>query len=1130
MAASHFAGLLRGHHRDDRDAGAGPRRSRPRRPGVEALEGRCLLTLAAPPPIDQFAIPVGGNSPQGIAAGADGALWYTDFNGNQIGRITVAGAGTLFTVPTPSSEPKGIAAGPDGALWFTELKAGKIGRVTTAGNFSEFAIPTPGSDPVDIAAGPDGALWFTESLGGQIGRITTAGVFTEFPVPISHNFPLGIAAGPDGALWFTSGGSDAATISRMTTTGDVTEFPLPTESSLPEEIVTGPDGALWFTEFHGDKIGRITTAGAVTEFSVPTASSGPFGIAAGSDGALWFTELTAGKVCRITPAGTVTELSIPAANSVPALITAGPDGNLWFAESSAHQIGRVDLVGYRMADEPIPATQSGATGIAAGPDGNLWFTESVTSQIGRVTTAGAVTEFQTPTPSSAPLKIAAGPDGALWFTEQQANQIGRVTTAGQITEFPLPTAYSDPTGIAVGPDGALWFTEFTAGKIGRITTGGVISEFPIPSTSGGPAAIAAGPDGALWFTEMRASRIGRITTSGFVTEWAVSPSGDPDGIALGPDGNLWFTEPSRSLIGRLTIGNPSYPTYLQLPSVGSAPDGITAGPDGALWFTEFNAGGIGRITTDGAVTEFPGRVSSFPDAIAAGPDGALWFTEFLSNKIGRLALPLFATGTAPNATEGLAFSGVVATFAYPDPAATPADFAATIVWGDGTITPGQVAREATGDFVVSGEHTYIGGGRSYPASVAILDADSRTTIASFNSNVAPAPLAVTAAPLVAEEGASVPGGALLATFNDTGGADPLAAYAATVAWGDGDTGPATVLASGAGFRVVSAEPHTYADEGSYTTLVTITDANASGAVISTANASGAVTVADAPLMAATVPAVATPKGTPLVGAVVASFTDVNPNAQAGDFTATIDWGDGTATDVGLVLHVGEGTAFEVAGNHTYAIDRASPYPVTVTIRDLGGSELTTGSQATVADVAPFVSGIPVKMTKHLIFSAPVAYITEVPGAASEPAAHYYAATISWGDGTGLDTGTIQAIPGGAWVVGSHTYSGPGPYTVTVKVYDDGGAVVGTSAMAYDPPAQSADRSAAGAPITPAAASTTIGIPAGPRHHRRVGAHSGQRRRDAHADSHAHGRARVALAPGMALPRRVGMLKSGSASE
>jgi streptogramin lyase len=118
----------------------------------------------------QFPIPTANNSPQGIAAGPDGVLWFTEEFGNKIGRVTTGGTFTEFPVPTATSFPFGIAAGPDGAMWFTELTGNKIGRITTAGAITQSPIPTSGSCPEGIAAGPDGALWFTEYCANKIGR------------------------------------------------------------------------------------------------------------------------------------------------------------------------------------------------------------------------------------------------------------------------------------------------------------------------------------------------------------------------------------------------------------------------------------------------------------------------------------------------------------------------------------------------------------------------------------------------------------------------------------------------------------------------------------------------------------------------------------------------------------------------------------------------------------------------------------------------------------------------------------------------------------------------------------------------------------------------------------------------
>jgi virginiamycin B lyase len=178
-------------------------------------------------------------------------------------------AGTIghlkeFPIPTANSQPRQIAAGPDGALWFTEFNASKIGRITTSGEISEFPTPTASVFPFDIAAGADGALWFTESA-SQIGRLDpTNDAIQEFPLPTPGETPRGITAGPDGAVWFTEHPPDA--IGRITPTGQVTEFALPPGSG-PSDITTGPDGALWFTEPGNGVIGRMTTTGALTTFS-----------------------------------------------------------------------------------------------------------------------------------------------------------------------------------------------------------------------------------------------------------------------------------------------------------------------------------------------------------------------------------------------------------------------------------------------------------------------------------------------------------------------------------------------------------------------------------------------------------------------------------------------------------------------------------------------------------------------------------------------------------------------------------------------------------------------------------------------------------------------------------------------
>jgi virginiamycin B lyase len=395
--------------------------------------------------IDEYSIPVGGGEPFEVAAGSDGALWFTQDSPNKIGRFTTGGTYSEYSIPSAASEPRDIVSGPDGALWFTEQAANMVTRVDTDGNFTEYSVPTPSSSPTAITAGPDGALWFTEQTGANIGRITTTGDFTEFPVPSAPGF--GIEAGPDGALWFTEFTDNK--IGRITTTGDVTEYPIPTAGSEPVGITAGSDGALWFAEQAGNKIGRITTAGDITEYPIPTPASKPWGITAGSDGALWFTQHDGSRIGRITTGGAITGFPTPTAGSGPDGIAAGPDGALWFAEFNADKVGRITADG----DAPVDSVSQDAA--AAGTVSTNTAT-SAPDQLGTsVTTpiAGMVTvvEGATTTPDPSGYSLVGQ---EVQLTAPDASAADPVVLQFRLDTSLLPPA-ADETNLQVFRNGTL---------------------------------------------------------------------------------------------------------------------------------------------------------------------------------------------------------------------------------------------------------------------------------------------------------------------------------------------------------------------------------------------------------------------------------------------------------------------------------------------------------------------------------------------------------------------------------------------------------------------------------------------------------------------------------------------------
>ena len=382
---------------------------------------------------------------------------------------------------------------------------------------------------------------------------------------------------------------------------------------------------------------------------------------------------------------------------------------------------------------------------------------------------------------------------------------------------------------------------------------------------------------------------------------------------------------------------------------------------------------------------------------------------------------LAATHQSINATEGLPFTGVVATFTDANPNSTTADFSATITWGDGHTSNGTVAVNPTGGFTVTGSNTYLDEG-SYSLTVHIVDDGGAVTDISGTAVVADASLTAAGSAIMATEGAGFNG--VVATFTDANPNSTAADFSATIIWGDGHTSNGTVAVNPTGGFTVTGS-NTYLDEGSYSPTVQIADDG--GAV---ANVTSPAVVADASLTAKGSAITAT-EGAGFNG-VVATFTDTNPNSTTADFSATITWGDGQ-TSSGIVAANPNG-GFNVLGTNTYHLQGS--YAITVQIHDVGGTSTTAASMAQIADGPLTATGSTFNVTTGVAFSNVVATFTD-----SNPfgQAGDFTAAIAWGDST-RSMGTVVAnANGGFSVLGNHSYGKRGSYSLTIAILDKGGS-------------------------------------------------------------------------------------------
>jgi HYR domain len=173
-----------------------------------------------------------------------------------------------------------------------------------------------------------------------------------------------------------------------------------------------------------------------------------------------------------------------------------------------------------------------------------------------------------------------------------------------------------------------------------------------------------------------------------------------------------------------------------------------------------------------------------------------------------------------NATEGSAFSGVVATgTAYGS--STP--LTATITWGDGSSSTVSVTPNPDSSYSVSGSHTYAEEG-SYALSVSVKDSGSLSATGNGSATVADAALSLThfvAGPLKHLYAGVV------ATFTDADPNGTVSDYTATVTWGDGSTSTVNVYKNPLGQGFVLAGLHHYAKTGTYTVTLTVSDSGGS---------------------------------------------------------------------------------------------------------------------------------------------------------------------------------------------------------------------------------------------------------------------------------------------------------------
>ncbi len=601
------------------------------------------------------------------------------------------------------------------------------------------------------------------------------------------------------------------------------------------------------------------------------------------------------------------------------------------------------------------------------------------------------------------------------FTENvtlKHDALAAVTTPGQIITVADADVVTANSGVSITP------TEGTAYS-GPIATfndtylGATASDFKLTSINWGDGTTDT--NGTVGFTS------GLITVNGTHTY-------TDEGPATTVRASTTTTVPASGtytipVINSGTANFPSAGTITVITSSGPATvtyTGKTTGTN-ATTFTGCSGGTAGSTISGGTVISQQGYVvvvtlapADLQDTwapVTASSTAAVADADVLTLKLYPAGPIGWSEGKAPSSNPSASF-----TDSYTG--ASGADFSATIDWGDGSpLTTSSSVSGSAGSYTINwpGFHTYAHAGL-YTYTVRV-----------YEDNVGGALLATGTNTVTVGDAPSVGYYQTNTTIASTSNGAVLPTATINVAYGfNFPTSGSLVVVSSNGPQVVDYTGRT----GS-----TFTGCTGGTGKLSTG---GAVTATFKTIEGSS-------SGTVTVGHWVEGDSNTYlPNA-AGDWTATIHWGDNT-TSTGTVTQVPGTTTppqFYVSGSHTYAEE--GTYSVSYDAVDYAGLTLlssTTINQALTATVADLqlTSLASANLPASGVEGSAIGPVTSI-ATFSDPAGPEligdYAATVNWGDST-TSAGTIVSLGGGNYEVDApdHTYAEEGTYTVNVTLTHD----------------------------------------------------------------------------------------------
>jgi len=263
----------------------------------------------------QYSIPTSDSEPYDLAY-ANGFIWFTERQGNKIGRLEIATEQVdEFTIPTSNSSPRGIDIGPNGDIWFTEYAANQIGRFDPVTmTFTEYPYISPSTDSSsdatamgfeDIAVANTNILWVTASESDQVIYFDPdANIFYSIPTSPARN-PTRVVLDNNGSPWITTASSNLIGYYIPGTLSYWYWFEAPNAEGLGGIALRdrGGEQQVVFAESNSQRVGQFQldfSDASITSgsYSLSNDNSQPMGVAIDASGTIWIADSGTGRIVQ----------------------------------------------------------------------------------------------------------------------------------------------------------------------------------------------------------------------------------------------------------------------------------------------------------------------------------------------------------------------------------------------------------------------------------------------------------------------------------------------------------------------------------------------------------------------------------------------------------------------------------------------------------------------------------------------------------------------------------------------------------------------------------------------------------------------------------------------------------------